>query len=201
VELVGVTGVETTRPAAWMSVYDQVDSPSTRVRPQDVATAGELFHTALRFTVRAATDARVGDGRASAWAFHFVGAAGERAVVVNARRSVTYHGAVAPTWRPPPGRRDGAWRIDSGALANDAARAVPAFAALRYRATAIVYQLEMKTARPSWNLGLLVGGISPRVCELADVKVDARTGRVTSRGVLYVAALGKRSGGNPGMCT
>jgi hypothetical protein len=193
-KLVGVTGVETTRPAAWMRVYDRVDSPSTRVRPQDVSSPGELFHTALRFTVTAAADPRVGDGRAPAWAFHFLGSAGERAVVVNARGSVRYHRAVPTTTPPPSGRFDEAWRVDSGALANDAATAVPAFTALRYRATVAIYMLDFKSSHPIWNLGLLVGGISPRVCELADVKVDARTGRVKARGTLYIEALGKQQG-------
>ncbi len=200
-KLVGVTGVETTRPVAWMRVYDSVESPSTRVRRHDASNSGELFHAALRLAVLAAADPRVGDGRAPAWAFHFVGDASERAIVVSARGAVKYHRAVPATTAPPSARSDTAWRIDSAALANVDATAVPAFAALRYRATAVVYMLDFKSSRPIWNLGLLVGGISPRVCELADIKVDARTGRVISRGILYVAARGKTPGGHPSMCS
>jgi hypothetical protein len=199
VKLVGTTGVETTRPREFLRVYGTVDSPETAgVPPNAVSTPAELFHAALKFAVRTA-DARPGDGRAPAWAFHFAGTGGERAVVVDARRAVKYHRAV-PSAAPLPSGRADAWRVDSSTMTDAAAAASSIFAKLRHRATALVHVLSTKSDRPTWSTGLLVGGISPRVCEFANVLVDATSGRVLARGVLYVAARGKHPGGTAAMC-
>lgn len=181
---VGATGVEASHPDQFVEAYGRDHSGTAGVTPEAAANPTQLYDAAILFFSVPAADPDIGDGRAPAWLFSFVGPTGER-VVTTFGTTVTFNRAV-PGTAPTPAEGEGtggeaAWRLDSDQMTH-AVEAIPHYVERRRQASLAVHVLSLKAGQaPLWNTSLLGGDVRDRDWEWGDVLIDM-SGTIVSRG-------------------